>query len=199
MNENFDTVSVLRWLVSVAVGAGLGLLAGFMFTWSVSDTIERAAGEIAVALVSGSFFGAVVSLGANVGPALLLARKGIPASRWLAYSALLTALSMALALMLARSSFEQAADLPGVMLLGVVLGLPQGIGQALLLRGLGNRASVWAGVSTVAYVLAVVALMFLGGEGREWIALGASGLLLGGITALGIVWLQRAKSLAVAA
>lgn len=202
MNENevrFDWSFALRWLVSVAVGSALGFMTGFLFLWTLGDAAQRAAGGSVAALAGGALFGGLVSLGANAGPAFLLARFGIPANRWLVYSALITSLTVALVLFLAWPTFEGASDATTIAMMGLALGLPQGFGQALLLRGRSERAFLWAPITTAAYLVAVAGLVLLSGEGSEWLALGSTGLLLGLISALGITWLLRERSLALPA
>jgi uncharacterized membrane protein len=54
-------------------------------------------------------------------------------------------------------------------------------------------------ITTIAFILAFSVGFALGGEGREWIALGGMGLISGVITALGMVWPLGGKQTAVAA
>jgi hypothetical protein len=189
----------LPWLLSVAVGGTVGFMAGFMVMWTLGEAVERAAGGTAAALLGGALFGALVSLGANVGPALLLARRGIPAQRWLAASAIVTAAGTAFGLALAWSAMEQSSDAATTAFMGITLGAPQGIIQSLLLRGWGGRAYLWAVISTAAYLAAVAALVQFSGKGTEWLAMSSSGLLLGAITAAGATWLLGDEPAALAA
>jgi hypothetical protein len=189
----------LPWLLSVAVGGAVGFMAGFMVMWTLGEAVERAAGGTVAALAGGALFGALVSLGANVGPALLLARRGIPGQRWLGASAVVTAASTAFGLALAWPALEQGSDAATIAFMGITLGAPQGIIQSLLLRGWGSRAYLWAVISTAAYLVAVAALVQFSGEGTEWLAMSGSGLLLGALTAAGAAWLLRDEPAALAA
>jgi hypothetical protein len=202
MNKNYGVATstlALPWLLSVAVGGAVGFMAGFMVMWTLGESVERAAGGTAAALLGGALFGALVSLGANVGPALLLARRGIPAQRWLGASAVVTAASASFGLALAWSAIEQSSDAATTAFMGILLGAPQGIIQSLFLRGWGSRAYLWAVISTAAYLVAVAALMQFSGEGTEWLAMSSSGLLLAAVTAAGATWMLREEPAPLAA
>jgi hypothetical protein len=194
----FDWSFALQWLVTVAFGAAIGFLAGFMVLWTLGETAERAAGETVAALLGGALFGTLVSLGANVGPALLLARRGIPAQRWLGASIVVTATSMGLGMALTWPVLEQGSDAATIAFMGITLGAPQGIIQSLLLRRWGDRATLWAVISTAAYLVAVAALVRFSGGGTEWLAMSSSGLLLGTLSAAGAAWLLRDEPAALA-
>jgi hypothetical protein len=193
---HFDWAFGLAWLVTCAVGVAIGGRVAFATIWSVGELVDNVA---AAALAAGGLFGALFSLGVAVGPGSLLQRKGISAARWLATSAVAGTLGTAAGFVLAFGLFdgESMSVLAFGLFIGLSLGLPLGIGQLLALRKRG-AALVWPLITAAAFVLAFVIGIPLGGEGREWLSLGVIGLVLGGLTGLGMVWLLRRQT-AVAA
>ncbi|MFN2204298.1 MAG: hypothetical protein ACK2UT_00160, partial [Candidatus Promineifilaceae bacterium] len=66
-------------------------------------------------------------------------------------------------------------------------------------RQAGPAANAWPLFTTIAFILAFSAGFAVDGEGREWIAMSALGLVSGALMALGAVWLLGRRQTAVAA
>lgn len=202
MNEKqYDWSFGIQYFIACAVGVGLLGMAAFFSMWSIGEAVEGFAGETVALIVAGSLFGTLIALGASTGTGLLLGGRGVETGKWIGYSVVAGAIGAALGfgLVTTFSNLETVPEsLAGVML-GLTVGLPVGIGQWLALRQVGVGASIWPLITTIAFILAFSAGFALGGEGREWIALGGMGLICGAITALGMVWLLGSKQTAVAA
>jgi hypothetical protein len=190
----FDWGFGLLWVVLCAIGVAIGGMLAFTSMWSVGEAVSDAAGDVAGGLVAGGLFGAFVALGANVGPGLLLQRKGISAFRWISHSIVAGAVGTAVGLAVALGLLETLPDLAGPIFIGLTLGLPVGLGQWRLLRRQGLAANEWPLISTAAFLLAFLVGFPLGGEGREWLSIGAISLLLGTTTGLGMMWLLRRQT-----
>jgi hypothetical protein len=200
MNEKqtqFDWGFGLQWLLIAAIGAAAFGMLAFVSMWGVGEAVSDAVGDAAGGLVAGGLFGALFALGANVGPGLLLGRKGIIATRWIITSVVAGAAGSAVGFAVAFGLFDELSDMAGPIFLGLSLGLPLGLGQRRLLRQEGIAANEWPLISLASFLLAFLVGFPLGGEGREWLSLGVVSLLLGAGTALGIVWTLR-KHTAVA-
>lgn len=196
MNEKqmqFDWTFGLQWLAACALGIMLLGMLAFASIWSVGEIVDNAFGETAMSVVVGGLFGALIGLGASGGTGLLLRSEGVNAARWISYSVIGSALGGMISFGVALSLFD-AGTMPEVvtgLIIGVSLGLPMGIGQWLALRQVGNGAGAWPVISTIAFMLALMVGVPLGGEGREWLSLGVTGLLAGAISGLGMMWLLR--------
>lgn len=191
MNEKgtqFDWIFGLQWLATCAVGLIAGGMLAFGPIWAVGEAVEKAAGETVAYLAIGFLFGAI-GLSASIGPGLLLQSRGIPASRWIFASVVSSAIGMAigLALVFIFIDLESMSEAATGVVIGIFLGLPLGIGQWLVLRPHGLLAGEWVLISCLAFVIGMTIGLPLGGEGREWLALGVVGLLVGAITGLGMV------------
>ncbi len=199
MNEKqteFDWGFGLLWLVVVAIGmAAAGMLA-FIFVWSVGEIVEDALGETVAIFITGGVFGAIFALGGSVGSGYLLRKDHINAGRWIVTSVVAGAIGMALAftLVFVVSDLESIPEVVAGLMMGISLGLPIGIGQWSIFHRQGIVANEWILISTLAYLLALTVGFSLGGEGREWLSLGAMGLLVGAVSGLGIVWLRRQQA-----
>ncbi len=159
----------------------------------MGEIVENAFGETAMSIVVGGLFGALIGLGASGGTGLLLQGKGVNAARWISYSVIGSSLGGMIGFGIALGLFD-AETMPEIvtgLVIGVSLGLPMGIGQWLALRQVGNGAGAWPVISTIAFVLALMVGVPLGGEGRDWLSLGVTGLLAGAISGLGMMWLLR--------
>lgn len=194
MNEKqttYDWVFGLQWLVACAIGIIIFGMAGFFSIWTAGGAVEELFGETAGMFAAGAMFGALFGLGASIGTGLLLQSKGVDAKKWVAGSVFAGSLGSALSFMLILTIFdaETMADNLAGLLMGLTLGLSIGIGQWLALRKLRSAANVWPVITILAFALALMIGLPLGGEGSEWISLGVVGLLTGAITALGMVWL----------
>jgi hypothetical protein len=196
MNEKqmqFDWNFGLRWMVAYGLGILLLGMLAFASVWSLGEIVENNFGETATFVVVGALFGALIGLGASGGTALLLRRRGISAARWIAYSVIGGALGGMIGFGVALGLFDAEAmpEVAAGLVVGVSLGLPIGTGQWLVLRRFGDGTNTWPVISTFTLVLALMAGLPLGGEGREWLALGMTGLLAGAISGLGMMWLLR--------
>ena len=200
-DKQYDWSFGFQYFIACAVGVALLGMAAFFAMWSIGEAVEGFAGETAALIVAGSLFGMLNALGASIGTGLLLRGRGVEAGKWIGYSVVAGSIGGALGFGLVTTFFNMETapeSLAGVMM-GLTVGLPVGIGQWLALRQAGVGASVWPLITTIAFILAFSASFALGGEGREWIALGGMGLICGAITALGMVWLLGSKQTVAAA
>jgi hypothetical protein len=199
MNEKqmqFDWTFGLQWLAACGLGIALAGMLAFASVWSVGEIVENAFGETAALIAAGAIFGTLFTLGASAGTGLVIRRKGINTARWIAYSVIGGAIGGMLGFTFALTLFD-ATTMPEVwtgLLLGISLGLPMGIDQWLLLRQAGENTNVWPVITSLAFVLAMMIGVPLGGEGREWLSLGTVGLLFGAISGLGMMWLLRKQT-----
>jgi hypothetical protein len=197
MNEtHFDWAFGLKWMIVCTLGVAITGLSAFISIWTVGEAVEKVAGETLGVLVAGGLFGALFSLGASFGPGILLKKDDISASRWVVSSIVAGAVGMSVGFAVAFSFLETMPEATAGLFMGLSLGIPLGIAQRSILRRHGIEAKEWPAISLVAFLVAFTVGVPLGGEGREWIALGAVGLLLGVLTALGMVWIRRKQTVA---
>ncbi len=188
------------WTLTGALGATLFGFAALASVWELGDLVANVAGEIAGIAVAGAAFGGVLALGLSLGPGLLLRGRGIHLGRWIGWSVLGGAFGTAIIFAVLFDMLD-ANTLPEWLtgpVMGIVLGLSIGLGQW---RALGDRAGagLWPAIAVVAQIAAFMVGLPLGGEGREWLALGAVGLLASAITGLGMGWVLSARRVAAAA
>jgi len=205
MNEKqaqFDWGFGGLWLASVAAGAAVTWWAAYQIMWRLGEAAGQAGSELfgmdsepVAVWMAGVIFGGLAALGGAFGPGLLLRRMGISAGRWIGFSVAVTAAVMSVGVLLISSlRFPMQDPAVSAAYLGLAFGLPMGLVQWRLLEKQGTPAAVWPLVNVTAYLLAAGIVVFFGGEGREWLKLGAVALTLGAITALGIVWLTRRET-----
>ena len=202
MNEKqYDWSFGIQYFIACALGVAIFGMAAFFTIWTVGEAVEGIAGETAAWIAAGSLFGALFALGASVGTGLLLQARGVDARKWIAFRAAAGAIGAALGfgIFFGLLEPETVPDSLVGLIMGLTVGLPVGIGQWLALRQEGLAANAWPLVNTVAFLIAFSAGFALDGEGREWISMGALGLISGAITALGAVWLLGRQRTAVAA
>jgi hypothetical protein len=202
MNEKqYDWSFGFQYLIACAVGVALLGMVAFFAMWSIGEAVEGFAGETVALIVAGSLFGALNALGASIGTGMLLRSQGVEPGKWIGYSVVAGGIGGALGfgLVTTFSNLETVPESLAGLMMGLTVGLPLGIGQWLALRQAGVGASIWPLITAIAFILSFSAGFALGGEGREWIALGGMGLICGAITALGMVWLLGGKQAAVAA
>lgn len=192
----FDWNFGLRWLLVSAAGLLLGGMLAIFLLWGVAGAVEELLGETAAFIVGGGLFGAVIALGASLGPSQLLQNHGVRAGSWIVASIIAGALGMAVTMAIVFSLLDMDAISEAVAgaIMGAVLGLSLGIGQWLVLVRNDIAAMEWPLVSVVAFVVAMMVGLPIGGENREWLSMGVIGLLVGAITALGMVWVLRRKT-----
>jgi len=191
--RQFDWIFYGQWVLAGTVALVVAGMLAFATIWSVGEVVERAWGETAAAFTAGGLFGALLGAGIGIGQALLLQRRGINAARWIGASVIAAAVGMAIAWTIVFI-FLDADTMPEVVtgvMISIAAGLPVGVAQSVVLRPHVSNTSLWIVVSTLAFLIAFVAGLPLGGEGREWIALGTIGLLSATISGLGMVWLLR--------
>jgi hypothetical protein len=196
MNPNqtqFDWVFGLQWFLVSVLGLALGGMLGFVSLWSVGAAVESITGETTAYIIGGALFGAIIALGANIGPGLLLQSHGIPGFHWVIASAVAGAIGIATGatIMIAFPEPDVLPEAATGAIIGISLGLPMGLGQWLVLRQRYSSTGAWVLISSLAFVIGMVIGLPLGGEGREWLSLGTIGLLVGAITSLGMVWTWR--------
>lgn len=191
--KQFDWIFYGQWVLAGTVALAVAGMLAFASIWSVGAVVERAWGETVGAFTAGGLFGALLGAGIGIGQALVLQRRDVNAARWIGASIITAAVGMAIAWTLVFIFLD--VDAMPEAVIGVVMalaaGLPVGIAQSVVLRPHVSNPSLWIVVSTLAFLVAFVAGLPLGGEGREWIALGTIGLLSAAISGLGMVWLLR--------
>lgn len=192
----YDWMFGVQWFLACAAGVILLGIAAVFSMWSIGEAAAEAWGETAGAVIAGIVFGALFSLGLSLGPGLLMQGKGIPVSKWVIYSVVGGSIGGALvfAIMLAGQIEEDMPEALAGLVLGLLLGGSVGFGQWLALRETAVPADAWLLISPVAFVAALSIGLPLGGEGREWLSVAAIGLVLGAVTAVGMVWLQGKKT-----
>lgn len=193
----YDWIFGLRWFVTCAVGAAVGGALAFASMWTIGEAASQAANENVGGIVAGLLFGGLLSLGANLGPGLLLGRRGVSAGRWIAFSSIIAAGATGTAFAIAFSISDSLPEPSVAVLMGMTLGLPIGLIQGVLLRRSGLAASEWPVISVVAYLLVAAVIMLTSGEDTNAaLAISLMGLVLGAVTALGMVWIRRQQVVA---
>jgi hypothetical protein len=191
----FDWAFGWQWLVLCALGTACGALAAYVIMWTVGEAVGEVTQPTLGLLTAGTLFGALIALGANLGPGWLLRSKGINGMRWILFSVVAGAIGTGLTFTILSETFERLSEFASSLAIGLSLGLPVGIGQWLVLRRqslpAGGSANAWPLISMAAYIRAGLAVVNLSGDGREWIALSVMGLSLGSITGLGMAWIMR--------
>lgn len=200
--SQLDWTFGLQWLLLCAIGTAAGAMAAYFSMWTVGEAIGDATYPTLGLLTAGILFGALIALGANLGPGWLLRSRGINGLRWILVSLIAGAIGTGATFTILSSSFDSISGLASSLAIGLSLGLPVGIGQWLILRQhsllAGVSANAWPLISLAAYICAGLAVVNLSGEGREWMALGVMGLSVGVITGLGMAWvIRREAALAV--
>ena len=186
----------LQWLVVVAIGMAAASMLAFIFIWSVGEIVEDALGETVAIFITGGIFGAIFALGGSVGSGLLLRKDHISTGRWIVTSVIAGAIGMAVAFTLAFvvTDMDSIPEVAAGLMMGTALGLPIGIAQWSVFRQQGIVANEWILISTLAYLLALGVGFPLGGENTAWLALSVTSLVVGAVSALGIVWLRRRQA-----
>ena len=194
-DQSFAWSFALQWVALVGVSTTLATAVGFMGLWSIGAALEPALGEAAALIVAGAFFGAALGLGAAVGSAGLLQRAGVDTGRWIGATVAAGAVGMGIAFPLLLDAASRLLPIVGIAL---ALGLPIGVAQTALLRRRGLAGAWWAALTVVAFLIATAVAVPAGGEGREWVAIGAMGLLYAAITAVGGARVLRREPTVVA-
>jgi hypothetical protein len=189
----FDWKFSVWWLATCTLGTVLGGLVAFTAMWGISDIVSEATNDAVAGLASGLLFGALMALGANLGPGLLLRSKGIDGGRWIGFSTFAGAAGIGSTLTIGFGLTDTLPQAAGMAVIALALGLPVGLAQRLVLRRAGLPANEWPIISTAAYLL-MSTVIFASGEGTNtvvWLVL--MGVLLGSATAAGFTWLSRQR------
>ncbi|MCA9946358.1 MAG: hypothetical protein KC449_22900, partial [Anaerolineales bacterium] len=187
----------LKWVVSCALGTAVFGLLAYLSMWTVGEAVGNVSSELLGTMVAGLLFGAFFALGGTLGPGWLLQSKGISAKRWIGHSVAVTAVVMSGGVALMSTLFELVPEPVSALYIGLVLGLPMGLVQWRLLTQKNIPATLWPLISVVGYLFAAAIIVYLSGDGREWLII-LMGLLVGAVTGLGMMWLLRRET-AVAA
>ncbi len=177
----------LLWVAATTMGLALGGLIAFDIGWGAAEAAQKAAGELAGYLVMGFFFGATLGGIPAAAQALVLGRR-VHAGRWIGIAALGGVLSATAALVVIAPNGENLPDWISGLLAGTLLGLCVGVGQWWLMRRM-RRSAAWIGIYTASMALGLLVLFGASGEGREFLALSSSGLVIGGLSGAGMLWL----------
>lgn len=100
---------------------------------------------------------------------------------------LIPSLAMGSGVTLMSSQLDFVPALTSTVFVGLTLGLPMGLVQWYLLKQQGLSATFWPLLTVLGYTLSFGIVVYLSGEGREWLVLTAMGLVLGLITGLGMM------------
>ena len=193
MNEkqtHLDWGFGLKWVVSCALGTAVFGMLAYLSMWTIGEVVGNMSRELLGTMMAGLLFGAFFALGGTLGPGWLLQSIGISARRWIGQSVVVTAVIMSGGVALMSAGFELVPEPVSVLYLGLVLGLPMGLVQWRLLRQHNISATLWPLITVVSYLFAAAIIVFLSGDGREWLIV-LMGLAVGTVTGLGMMWLLR--------
>lgn len=183
----------LKWLVSCGLGIVVFGMLAYMSMWTIGEAVGNMSSELLGTMVAGLLFGALFALGGTLGPGWLLQSKGISAKRWIGYSVVVTAVVMSGGVALMFTLFDLVPAIVSALYLGLVLGLPMGLVQWYLLKQQGTPATFWPLTNVISYLFGAAIIVFLSGEGREWVII-LVGLSVGAVTGLGMMWLLRRET-----
>ncbi len=183
----------LKWALGCTLGTAVFGMLAYLSMWTIGEAVGNMSSELLGTMVAGLLFGALFALGGTLGPGWLLQSKGISAKRWIGRSVAVTAVIMSGGVALMSSGFELVPEPVSALYLGLVLGFPMGLVQWHLLKQQGIQATLWPLINVVGYLLAAAIIVFLSGEGREWMII-LMGLLVGVVTGLGMMWLLRRET-----
>ena len=196
MNEkqtHLDWGFGLKWVVSCALGTAVFGMLAYLSMWTIGEAVGNMSSELLGTMVAGLLFGAFFALGGTLGPGWLLQSKGISAKRWIGHSMVITAVVMSGGIALMSTLFELVPEPVSALYIGLVLGLPMGLVQWRLLKQKDIPATLWPLINVAGYLFAAAIIVFLSGEGREWMII-LMGLLVGAVTGLGMMWLMRRET-----
>jgi len=183
----------LKWVMSCTLGTAVFAMLAYLSIWTVGEAVGNRSSEQLGVIVAGLLFGALFALGGTLGPGWLLQSKGISAKRWIGHSVLVTAVVMSGGVALMSTLFELVPQPVSALYIGLVLGLPMGLVQWRLLKQKDIPATLWPLINVAGYLFAAATIVFLSGEGREWMII-LMGLLVGVVTGLGMMWLLRRET-----
>lgn len=175
----------LVWAIASAVGLFVGLAVSLPFGWGIAERAVPLVGEGPAAAVAGVVFGLGLGLGLGVGQGLVLRMLGGDMIRWLVATVVSASLGMVL-LSTAMYWFDlNGADAPPALGMALVGALVGGA-QSLVLRQSAGRTVAWILISALALLAGLAGAVFLGGEGREGVAMAGAGALYGIVSAAGM-------------
>lgn len=186
----------LKWALGCAVGTAVFGMLAYLSMWTIGEAVGNSSSELLGAMMAGLLFGALFALGGTLGPGWLLQSKGISAKRWIGQSVVVTAVVMSGGVALMSTLFELVPQPVSALYLGLVWGLPMGLVQWRLLKQKNIPATIWPLINVVGYLFAAAIIVFLSGEGREWMII-LMGLVVGAVTGLGMMWLLRRETAVV--
>ncbi|MCB9007723.1 MAG: hypothetical protein H6656_10220 [Ardenticatenaceae bacterium] len=134
----------------------------------------------------------IFCVGGTLGLGWLLQKQRISAKRWIGHSVAVTAVVMSGGVALMSTLFELVPEPVSALYIGLVLGLPMGLVQWRLLTQK-NIPATTVMISVVGLSLAAAIIVYLSGDGREWLII-LMGLLVGAVTGLGMMWLLRRET-----
>ena len=190
-----------QWVTAVTITMFLATMGAFVSMWSIGEIIQRAWGDVAMALVAGAIFGGLLAGGLSIGQAVVLARQRIKPVPWVLRSLIAGMVGMAIGMTVAFT-FMDMETMPEAFIgihFGLSVGVPIGQVQSQLLRQHVAQARLWILICTVAIAIAFAIGLPLSGEGREWLSIGVLALLTAVLSGAGMVWLLRGRETAVVA
>jgi hypothetical protein len=200
MSKTLDGSFFVKWVVAVTISLALAVLTAFVFVWSVGEVVENNFGETAALFIVWVLLGAMIAGGLGLGQALALRGQGPRAARWVTHTFISGAIGMALGMALNFTFLDMDAlsDYQTGIIIGLTLGMPIGLAQRQLLKPYLDRATLWIPICLIAFVAGFAIGLPLGGEGREWLSVGAVSLITALVTGAGLMWLSRGRETALA-
>lgn len=191
----------LQWVAAVTVTMIVAMMVAFVSMWSIGEWVAQAWGDGAGAVMAGSIFGALLGAGLGAGQAIVLRAQSIPLAQWSGRTALAGSIGMAIGFttMFALLDVETVPQTVTGLVIALSAGLPVGLVQWAMLKPQMPYAQLWPLICIVAFLIAFIVGLPLGGEGREWLSVGVVALLTAIVTGAGFLWLARAGDTAVAA
>jgi hypothetical protein len=188
----------LKWVAASTIAAIAGGMAGLSISWGLGEALFPRNEVLGLATV-GALFGLFLAGALGVGQWVVLQAYLPDLRRWMPYSAAAATISWGLVFPLLIGTYEGNDEMWSLVsvILATVMGASLGIAQWLVLRDRVPGAGAWIPISTVGLGVALIAGLFLGGEGRELLSLGAIGSLGGALTGAGMVALLRRPAAAV--
>lgn len=183
----------LKWIMGCALGTAVFGMLAYLSMWTIGEAVGNMSSELLGTMVAGLLFGTLFALGGTLVPGWLLQSRGISAKHWIEHSVAVTAVVMSGGVALMSALFELVSEPVSALYIGLVLGLPMGLVQWRLLKQKDIAATLWPLINVVGYLFAAVIIVFLSGEGREWIII-LMGVLVGVVTGLGMMWLLRREA-----
>ena len=181
----------LQWVLASVMGVVAGGYLALGIGWGLADAVAMVSSETAGTAVFGAVFGALIGAGLGAGQSLVLRSQTGQAGAWALASALGGGISGAISMPITFALFGHQFGAIGFLMVGTLLGAAIGAAQWLVIRNKAARSALWILASAFAVAVGFTLAMPLGGEGREWLALSAMGIVVGAITGGAIPWLLQ--------